>query len=81
MDVLDLIKAEHSRVKTLFLEIESTDDPRKLYDCFNQLYNALNVHAAQAGDSASCAGRRRRDIFPSTPVYKSGGQGTTRARI
>ena len=45
MDVLDLIRAEHSRVKTLFLEIESTDDPRKLYDCFNQLYNALNVHA------------------------------------
>lgn len=45
MDVLDLIKADHRQVETLFSEIESTDDPHKLYKSFNQLYNALNVHA------------------------------------
>lgn len=45
MDVLDLIKAEHRQVETLFSEIESTDNPHQLYKCFNQLYNALNVHA------------------------------------
>lgn len=44
MDVLDLIKADHRQVETLFSEIESTDEPHKLYECFNQLYNALNVH-------------------------------------
>ena len=45
MDVLELIKAEHRQVETLFSEIESTDNTQKLYECFNQLYNALNVHA------------------------------------
>ncbi len=45
MDVLELIKADHRQVETLFSEIESTDNPHKLYECFNQLYNALNVHA------------------------------------
>ena len=45
MDVLELIKADHRQVETLFSEIESTDEPRKLYKSFNQLYNALNVHA------------------------------------
>ena len=44
MDVLELIKADHRRVETLFSEIEGTDEPQKLYECFNQLYNALNVH-------------------------------------
>lgn len=45
MNVLELIKADHLQVETLFSEIESTDDTHKLYECFNQLYNALNVHA------------------------------------
>ena len=44
MDVLQLIKADHRQVETLCSEIESTDEPRKLYKSFNQLYNALNVH-------------------------------------
>lgn len=43
MDVLDLIEADHRQVETLFSEIESTDETQKLYECFNQLYNALNV--------------------------------------
>jgi hemerythrin superfamily protein len=45
MDVLDLIKAEHRQIETLFSEIESTDDTYKLYECFNQLSNGLNLHA------------------------------------
>ncbi len=45
MDVLELIKADHRLVETLFSEIEKTDDTHKLYDSFNQLYEALNVHA------------------------------------
>ena len=44
MDVLELIKADHLQVETLFSEIESTDDTHKLYQCFNKLYNELNVH-------------------------------------
>lgn len=45
MDILELIKAEHRQVETLFSKIESTDEPQKLYECFNQLYNGLNVLA------------------------------------
>lgn len=44
MDILDIIKADHRQVETLFSEIESTENPQKLYECFNQLYQALNVH-------------------------------------
>lgn len=45
MDVLELIKADHLQVENLFSEIGSTDDTHKLYQCFNKLYNELNVHA------------------------------------
>lgn len=45
MDVLDLIKTEHRRIQTLFSEIESTNNPHKLYECFNQLFNGLNLYA------------------------------------
>ena len=45
MDVLDLIKTEHRRIETLVSEIESTDNPHKLYECFNQLFNGLNLYA------------------------------------
>jgi hemerythrin superfamily protein len=45
MDVLELIKADHRLVESLFSEIEKTDNTHKLYDSFNQLYEALNLHA------------------------------------
>ncbi len=45
MDILELIKADHRLVESLFLEIENAEDTHKLYDSFNQLYEALNVHA------------------------------------
>jgi iron-sulfur cluster repair protein YtfE (RIC family) len=44
MDVLELIKADHCLVESLFSEIENAEDTHKLYDSFNQLYEALNVH-------------------------------------
>ena len=45
MDILDLIKKDHRKVETLFSDIESTDDPQKLYECFNQLYEEISLHA------------------------------------
>lgn len=45
MDIFDLLKADHRKVETLFSEIEKTDDTEKLYNSFNQLYKALNVHS------------------------------------
>lgn len=44
MDILELIKADHRIVESLFSEIENAEDNHKLYDSFNQLYEALNVH-------------------------------------
>jgi hemerythrin superfamily protein len=44
MDVLELIKADHRFVESLVSKIENAEDTHKLYDSFNQLYEALNVH-------------------------------------
>ena len=62
MDVLKLIKADHRQVETLFSVIESTDDPHKLYECFNRLYNALNVHAEAEEQTFYPAIRHCQDI-------------------
>jgi len=45
MDILDFIKKDHRQIDTLFSEIEATDDTQKLYHCFNQLYEEINLHA------------------------------------
>jgi hemerythrin superfamily protein len=45
MDILDLIKKDHRKIETLFSAIETTDDTQKLYECFNQLYEEINLHA------------------------------------
>ena len=45
MDVLEIIRADHRLIESLFSQIEQTNDNYKLYECFNQLYEALNVHA------------------------------------
>ena len=62
MDVLKLIKADHRQVETLFSVIESTDDPHKLYECFNRLYNTLNLHAEAKEQSFYPAIRHCQDI-------------------
>ena len=62
MDVLKLIKADHRQVETLFSVIESTDDTHKLYESFNRLYNALNVHAEAEEQTFYQAIRHCQDI-------------------
>lgn len=42
-DILSLIEAEHRQVEQLFAEIETAENT-KLYDYFNQIYKALNLH-------------------------------------
>lgn len=44
MDILELIKQERYQVKTLFAEMENTRNTQKLYECFNQLYEAISLH-------------------------------------
>lgn len=45
MDLSELIKADHRKVEELFSELESADDPTQRYDCFEQIYQQLNLHA------------------------------------
>lgn len=42
-DILSLIEAEHRQVEQLFTKIETAENT-KLYDYFNQIYKALNLH-------------------------------------
>ncbi|RCJ22010.1 hemerythrin [Nostoc minutum NIES-26] len=43
-NILSLIEAEHRQVEQLFSEAEKSQG-KKLYECFNQIYLALNLHA------------------------------------
>jgi hemerythrin superfamily protein len=43
--VTDIVHMDHSKVKELFKEIESTDDPQRLTEFFSQLYRDLSIHA------------------------------------
>ncbi|BAY06967.1 hemerythrin domain-containing protein [Calothrix sp. NIES-2098] len=43
-NILSLIEAEHRQVEKLFAEAEKADS-NQLYDCFNQIYKALTLHA------------------------------------
>lgn len=45
MDILDSIKKDHRQIETVFSEIETAQDSQKLYNCFNQLYEEINLHA------------------------------------
>lgn len=45
MDILELIKSDHRQIETLISEIQKNDNPQKLYECFNELYNALSLLA------------------------------------
>ncbi|ARV59335.1 hemerythrin [Nostocales cyanobacterium HT-58-2] len=42
-DILSLIEAEHRQVEQLFTAVETAGN-NKLYDFFNQIYKALNLH-------------------------------------
>ncbi|MDZ8050829.1 MAG: hemerythrin domain-containing protein [Aulosira sp. ZfuVER01] len=43
-NILSLIEAEHRQVEKLFAEIEKADS-NELYECFNEIYKALTLHA------------------------------------
>lgn len=43
--IRDLIRMDHTKVNTLFMQINQTEDPQKLQEYFGQVYKDLNVHA------------------------------------
>jgi hemerythrin superfamily protein len=45
MNVQDVIRMDHAKAKTLFNQIEGTDDPQKIQEYFGQLYKDLTAHA------------------------------------
>ncbi len=45
MNIQDVIRMDHAKVSTLFMQIEGTDDPQKIQEFFGQIYKDLTVHA------------------------------------
>jgi len=45
MNVQDVLRADHSKVNTIFTEIGATNDPQKLQEYFGQMYKDLMVHS------------------------------------
>jgi len=43
--IRDLIRMEHTKTRTLFGEIENSNDPQKIQEYFGQLYKDLTSHA------------------------------------
>jgi hemerythrin superfamily protein len=45
MNIQDVIRMDHQKANTLFMEIEQSNDPQKIQEYFGQLYKDLSVHA------------------------------------
>lgn len=45
MNIQDVIRMDHQKAKTLFMEIENTNDPAKIQEFFGQLYKDLTAHS------------------------------------
>lgn len=45
MNVQDVIRADHSKVNTLFTELLQSDNPQKIQEYFGQIYKDLTAHA------------------------------------
>jgi hemerythrin superfamily protein len=45
MNIRDVIRMDHLKVKTLFGQIQDTEDPQKLEEYFGQIYQDLSTHA------------------------------------
>ena len=45
MNLQDVIRMDHQKVNTLFMEIDATQDPQKRQEYFGQLYKDLNAHS------------------------------------
>jgi hemerythrin superfamily protein len=46
MRIRDLIRMDHTKVNTLFAELQGTNDPQKIQEYFGQIYKDLSVHSA-----------------------------------
>ena len=45
MSVIEMLEADHVRIRSLFSDIEGTDEPEELQDYFDKLDNFLTIHA------------------------------------
>ncbi|GAB4195709.1 MAG: hemerythrin domain-containing protein [Coleofasciculaceae cyanobacterium] len=45
MDIRALIRMDHQKVNTLFMEVQGTNDPQKLQEYFGQIYKDLSAHS------------------------------------
>lgn len=45
MNLQDVIRMDHQKANTLFMEIQQSNDPQKIQEYFGQLYKDLSVHA------------------------------------
>lgn len=45
MSIRDLIRMDHTKVNTLFMQIQGTDNPQKLEEYFGQIYKDLSAHS------------------------------------
>jgi len=45
MSIRDLIRMDHAKVNTLFVEVQGTNDPQKLQEYFGQIYKDLSAHS------------------------------------
>jgi hemerythrin superfamily protein len=45
MNIQDVIRMDHAKVNTLFMQINSTDDAQKIQEYFGQIYKDLTVHS------------------------------------
>ena len=43
--ICDLIRLDHTKVTALFKQMQNSNDPHKLEECFGQLYKDLSAHA------------------------------------
>jgi hemerythrin superfamily protein len=43
--ICDLIRLDHTKVAALFKQMQNTNDPQKLEECFGQVYKDLSAHA------------------------------------
>lgn len=45
MNIQDVIRMDHQKANTLFMEINQSNDPQKIQEYFGQLYKDLSAHA------------------------------------
>lgn len=45
MNIQDIIRMDHQKANTLFMEIDQSKDPQKIQEYFGQLYKDLTAHA------------------------------------